>query len=141
MRWAMRIVLLLLAIAGVVVSAKALHVHNSTDTPPCSINEHWDCGVVNRSEYAEIHHFPVATIGILGYALLGLLALSGRRLWFFLACLPALGFALHLTWIERNILQVWCLYCVISQGIILLMTLLGVSWWLWGRGQRRTSPA
>jgi uncharacterized membrane protein len=132
MRW----LLLLLAIAGIVVSAKALHVHYSSDIPPCSINEKWDCGVVNRSEFAVIHGVPVALIGIVGYAFLGLLGLVRKRLWFFLCTLPALAFALHLTWIEKTILQVWCLYCVISQGIILLMTLLGLGWWLWSRRTR-----
>jgi uncharacterized membrane protein len=135
MRW----LLLLLALAGVIVSTKALHVHNSTDTPPCSINEKWDCGVVNRSEFAVIHGVPVATIGIFGYSLLGLLALAGRRVWFLLAAIPALAFALHLTWIEKSVLEVWCLYCVISQAIILTMFLLGTAWWLWGR--RRAIPA
>ena len=132
MRWA----LLLLALAGVFVSAEALHVHNSTDIPPCSINEHWDCGVVNRSEFAEVHGVPVAWFGIVGYSLLAVLAVARLRTLFFFATLPALAFSLHLTWIEKTILQVWCLYCVISQGIILVLTILGFIWFLQSRMQR-----
>lgn len=132
MRW----ILVLLAVAGIYVSAEALHVHNSTDVPPCSINEHWDCGIVNHSEFSVFHGVPVAAIGIAGYALLGVLALAGLRTVFFLATLPALAFALHLTYIEKAILQVWCLYCVISQGIILLMCLLGLAWFGQARLQR-----
>jgi hypothetical protein len=56
----MRYFIAVLALAGVVVSALALHVHFCTDPQPCSINERWDCGVVNHSPFAEIAHIPVA---------------------------------------------------------------------------------
>jgi uncharacterized membrane protein len=42
--------------------------------------------------------------------------------------LVGLGFALYLTHVGKDILQVWCLYCVISQGIIVLLTLLSLGW-------------
>ena len=67
----MRYLIAILALAGVVVSALALHVHYSTDVEPCSINEKWDCGIVNHSPFAEIAHVPVAAIGIAGYLVLG----------------------------------------------------------------------
>jgi uncharacterized membrane protein len=124
----MRVLLVLLSLAGAVVSALALHVHYSTDTEPCSINARWDCGIVNHSSYAVIHGVPVAAIGIAGYLLLGVLALARRRFLLLVASLPALGFALHLSWIEKNVLCVWCLYCVISQCIIALITLLSLGW-------------
>jgi len=120
----------ILAIAGIIVSFLAFRVHYSNETQPCSINEHWDCGVVNHSSYAEIAKVPVAGIGMVGYAALALFSLLGRRRWTFLLSLPGLGFALYLTYIERNILQVWCLYCVISQGIIAAITLLSLLDWL-----------
>lgn len=124
----MRPLLIILALAGLAVSALALHVHYDTGTEPCSINDHWDCGIVNHSSYAMIHGVPVAAIGIAGYVLLGVLALARRRALLFIAALIGLGFALHLTLIEKNVLEVWCLYCVISQGIIALITLLSAGW-------------
>lgn len=124
----MRIILAFLSLAGVLVSSLALQVHYSTATEPCSINEHWDCGIVNHSSYSVAFGVPVAAIGIAGYLLLGILALTRRRFLFLVAALIGLGFALHLSGIERDILSVWCLYCVISQGIIALITLLGVGW-------------
>ena len=75
----MRYLIALLAIAGIVVSVLALRVHYSTETAPCSINEKWDCGIVNHSPYAEIRGVPVAAIGIAGYLLIGVLALLRRR--------------------------------------------------------------
>jgi uncharacterized membrane protein len=124
----MRYLITILALVGVVVSALALHVHYCTDTQPCDINEKWDCGIVNHSPFAEIEHIPVAAIGIAGYLVLGGLAFWRQRALVFLAALIGLGFALRLTFIEEFALQVWCLYCVISQGVIALITLLSLGW-------------
>ena len=120
----MRYVIALLAVAGLVVSYLALRVHYSNDVEPCDINAHWDCGVVNHSPFAMIGPVPVAAIGIAGYALIGALTLMRRRVLAAAAAVVGLGFALYLSHIEKDVLMVWCLYCVISQGIILLITLL-----------------
>ena len=112
----MRYLIVLLAMAGVVVSILALRVHYSTATEPCSINEKWDCGIVNHSSFAEIAHIPVAAIGIAGYLALAGLALARRRILVTVAAIVGLGFALYLTHIEKDVLMVWCLYCVISRG-------------------------
>ena len=123
---AMRYALMLLALAGIWVSTLALRIHYSSDAPPCSINEHWDCGTVNHSRFAEMDGFPVAGIGVIGYtAILMLLIFDGRwsRRMVLAASLVGLGFALYLTSIEANVLHIWCLYCVTSQGIIALITL------------------
>ena len=75
----MRYLILLLAIAGIVVSVLALKVHYDTGSEPCRINDKWDCGVVNHSPYAMIHGVPVAAIGIAGYFLVGVLGFMRRR--------------------------------------------------------------
>jgi vitamin-K-epoxide reductase (warfarin-sensitive) len=145
----MRYLIAFLALAGVVVSSLALHVHDSTGTEPCDINSHWDCGTVNRSSYATVkgifwhlqaaRHpdsvtgpaprdgFPVATVGILGYAAILLLALMRRRWLTLLFSLGGLACALYLSHIEAHVLEVWCLYCVISQCLIALITLLAIA--------------
>ncbi len=123
----MRFLIVFFAACGIVVSALALHVHYSTDIQPCSINEKWDCGIVNHSRFAEIAHVPVAAIGIAGYTVLGILALFRRRRTLLAASLVALVFSLYLTNIEANKLQVWCLFCVISQGTIAVLTLLALA--------------
>ena len=129
----MRYLIALLALAGVVVAGLALQVHYSTETQACSINEKWDCGIVNHSPYAEIAHVPVAAIGIAGYFGLASLALFGRRRLVLAAALAGLAFALYLTHIEKDVLLVWCVYCVASLGIISFITLLGLGWVLAGR--------
>lgn len=124
----MRYLIAVLALAGVIVSSLALKVHYDTGTEPCSINAHWDCGIVNHSSFAMMGHLPVAAIGILGYLALAGLALLRKRYLLLLAVFAGFCFALRLTFIEEFALGVWCLYCVISQSIIALMLLLSLGW-------------
>ncbi len=125
----MRYILAILAVAGMVVSYLALRVHYSTDSAPCSINEKWDCGIVNHSPYAVIHGIPVAAIGIAGYLLIALLALARRRGLLLIATVIGMGFALYLSNIEARVLGVWCVYCVSSQGLIAVLMILSMAWW------------
>lgn len=138
MRW----ILVVLAVCGVITSALALREHYRTDTSPCSINERWDCGIVNHSPYAMIGgvvasiygdptshpsllgSVPVAVVGMAGYLLIGVLALKRSYRPILLGALFGLAFSLYLSRIEAKILGVWCIYCVISLGIISAITLL-----------------
>ena len=133
---------------GLLAAAAALREHYRTEPSPCSINDKWDCGVVNHSPYAVIggvwwyirqklssgivefkpftglERIPVAVIGIAGYLLIGLLAL--KRAWriTFLAAVMGLSFSLYLSYIEARVLLIWCIYCVISLSMISLITAL-----------------
>ena len=144
----MRYAIVVLAVAGILVSVLALRVHYTTGTEPCDINSHWDCGTVNRSSYATVdgilwhmrasRHpddvtgpaprtgFPVATLGIIGYALIALFAFFRQRALTVLFALGGLTVALYLSHIEAHVLEVWCLYCVISQTLIAIITLLSI---------------
>ena len=124
----MKYVLVLLATLGILVSALALREHYRTEgDAPCSINERWDCGIVNHSPYAMLAGIPVAILGIAGYLLMG--ALAWRRAWRFLlaTALAGLAFSLYLARIEAHVLGVWCVYCVISLGDVSLITLLALA--------------
>jgi vitamin-K-epoxide reductase (warfarin-sensitive) len=120
----MRYILLALAAVGIAASSLALREHYRTEASPCSINERWDCGIVNHSPYAVLWGVPVADIGIVGYSLLGVLAIRRSYRLLLLATLAALAFSLRLADIEAHVLGVWCIYCAISLGVISLMTLL-----------------
>jgi uncharacterized membrane protein len=123
MRW----VLIILAVAGIIVSSLALREHYRTEASPCSINERWDCGIVNHSPSAMFYGVPVAIIGIAGYLLLAVLA--GARAYAFMLpfVMGAFTFAVHLADIEKYVLGVWCIYCVISLGIITILSLLVIA--------------
>jgi vitamin-K-epoxide reductase (warfarin-sensitive) len=124
----MKYLLLLLAILGIIVSSLALREHyREYGDSPCSINEHWDCGVVNHSKYAMLGPLPVATVGILGYILMAALSLFRAYRLLIIPTFAGLAFSLYLANIEAHVLGVWCVYCVISLGIISLMSLLDVA--------------
>ena len=137
----MRHVLLILAVLGIIASSLALREHyREYGDSPCSINERWDCGVVNHSPFAVlggvfeqmgIHahipllsSMPVATAGILGYLVMAVVAFFRSYRLLLLLTLGSVAFSLYLAHIEKDILGVWCVYCVISLGIISLMSLL-----------------
>jgi vitamin-K-epoxide reductase (warfarin-sensitive) len=125
----MRYVLVLLAAVGILASALALREHYRTEgDSPCSINERWDCGIVNHSPYAVLKGtgIPVAALGIAGYLLIGALAWRRAYRWLLAAALAGLAFSLYLAHIEAHVLGVWCIYCAISLGTILLVTLLAL---------------
>jgi vitamin-K-epoxide reductase (warfarin-sensitive) len=121
----MKYILVLLAIFGIVVSFLALREHYREEgDSPCSINERWDCGIVNKSPYSMLFGIPVAALGMAGYLLMGVLVWRRAYRVLLVFVLAGLAFSLYLAHIEKDILGVWCVYCVTSLGIISLMTLL-----------------
>jgi vitamin-K-epoxide reductase (warfarin-sensitive) len=122
---ALTVLIILLALAGVVVSTVVLKEHYTTETSVCDINAKWDCGIVNHTPYSLFHGIPVAMIGIVGYALIGVLA--GRfPILTAVAALGGLVFALRLTYFEWKVIGVWCIYCVSSQVIIACLLVVSV---------------
>ena len=133
----MRYTLFILALLGIIVSSLALREHYREEgDAPCDINAHWDCGVVNHSPFAMLPHhasdwplhfqIPVALLGIAGYILMGALAFRRSYRILLVFALAGLAFSLYLANIEAHVLGVWCIYCVISLGIISLISILTI---------------
>jgi len=154
----MKYLIALLAVAGIVVSSMALHVHlmDPNAAPPCAVSEHWDCGAVGHSRFSwllpkttdEIDgdappsrlHVPVAALGIAAYAVIAVLALMGRTWLVFELAQVSFFFAAFLSYIEAFILEKWCIYCVWSQGIITALFLLSALALLLEWRKRRAGP-
>ena len=120
MKWTV----IVLALLGIAAASLALREHYREEgDSPCSINERWDCGIVNHSPYAVMGGVPVAVIGIVGYVVLAGLSFVRRYRMALAAALAGLGFSLYLAHIEKDILGVWCVYCVISLGVISAISL------------------
>jgi vitamin-K-epoxide reductase (warfarin-sensitive) len=119
-----------LALAGVVVSSVSLHHHYGTSkTNYCDFGDSFNCDIVNRSVYSTVMGVPDALIGILGYGVLLALATFYRAkaetpFMLLLASTAGLGFALYLTYIEKFVLATWCILCLSSLTVIVLITML-----------------
>jgi uncharacterized membrane protein len=123
----MKYLLIVLATLGIIVSTLALREHYRTEgDSPCSINEHWDCGIVNHSPYATLAGIPVAVLGMIGYLMMAALAWRRAYRLVLVVAVVGLAFSLYLAHIEAHILGVWCIYCVISLADISLITLLAL---------------
>lgn len=125
---ALFVVIAVLSLAGVVDSAISLQRHYAKSaTNFCDFIQKFNCDIVNRSEYSTIAGVPVAAIGVAGYAALFVLATFLRarpetptRLMG--AALAGLAFALYLTYVEAYELTTWCILCLISLGLIFLIS-------------------
>ncbi len=125
-----------LAVCGIAVSSVSLQHHFATSkTLFCDIGENFNCDIVNRSEYSTILGIPVALIGMLGYAALAGLATVYRErpetpAMLLGAAVTGLGFALYLTYIEAQVLGVYCILCLSSLSLISMTAILAaVIWW------------
>src|SRR6266700_6566362 len=125
------IAIALIAAAGVVVSSISLYHHFGTSkTSFCNFGETFNCDIVNRSTYSTVLGVPVALIGVLGYLLILALATVYRDkaetpVMLLVASVGGLGFALYLTYIEKFVLQSWCILCLSSLVLIFTESLLG----------------
>src|SRR6202046_4672242 len=115
----MRFLIAILAPPGLIDSALALRIHyqDPSTAPPCAVTEKFDCGAVNHSRFAVFPpssfdedpaskkvHVPVALLGIIGYALIAVLALA-NRLWFTLqAAEIGFAFASFLSYMEAFVI-------------------------------------
>ena len=120
--------IVILALAGMVVSSISLHHHYGTSqTNYCDFGASFNCDIVNRSVYSTVLGIPDALIGILGYGLLLALATFYRTkaetpFMLLIASTGGLGFALYLTYIEKFVLATWCILCLSSLTLIFLIT-------------------
>jgi uncharacterized membrane protein len=119
-----------LAVAGAIVSSLSLYHHYGTsETSFCDFATNFNCDIVNRSRYSVIFGVPVALIGICGYFALLMLSTLFRAhpktpALLLGAATLGLGFAFYLTYIEGFVLGVWCILCLSSLVLIVLITAL-----------------
>ena len=122
-----------LAVLGIAVSSVSLDHHfRKSKTTYCDFGQSFNCDIVNRSEYSTVAGVPVALIGILGYASLLAFATFYREKAetpgiLVIGSIVGLGFALYLTYIEKYVLFAWCILCLTSLAVILLIAILSVT--------------
>jgi len=118
--------LLFFIAAGLLVSLYALKQHAApVGGGACNVNATFNCDIVNRGPYGEIFGFPVAAIGLIGYLVMGVVAMHfsrskdpviGKALLVLLA--GGLAFSAYLTYLEAFVIGAWCLICLASLSSI-----------------------
>jgi len=121
-------ILLLLIVAGVLVSAYLVYKAGDPSSVACSIGG--GCEKVLSSEYAKLYGYSVALYGLVWY-LAGLILVwlvYIRRIWtksiFQLWALGGLGFSLYLLYLEAYQIHAYCTWCLVSLGLVTLLTAL-----------------
>ena len=134
----------LLSILGIIVSGYLTYIHYLTLNTVCDLNKTFQCSLVSGSKYSEIFGIPVSIFGLLGYSFLGIVSfglysnnhvlkklkenvlfdkvISTKMLLFF--SVIALIFSLYLTYTEFFLIKALCIFCLISQVIILTIAVI-----------------
>src|SRR5262245_3416349 len=110
-----------LAIAGIGVATYIAIAEGGGGTPKCLVGG--GCETVANSRYAHLAGINVAVIGIAGYVILLIAALTpgdvGRFGGFF-GALIGVGFSVYLTYLELFVIDAICEWCVTSAVLMLL---------------------
>ena len=123
--------ILILAFFGLADSAY-LAQHEASGTPLlCNIQNPSGCNVVAASQYSHIFGIPLAEFGILFYGILFVLAaleivIFDRLLRRVLQAVSLIGVAasLYFTLIQAFVIRAFCIYCLVSALITLLIFIL-----------------
>lgn len=116
--------LVVLAVAGLAVSAYLSFYYLRSTPVPCSTSFFHGCSIVQGSPYAKLLTVPLPLWGIAFY--LAILVPGFRQSWFSAAvrrrallALAAAGvlFSAYLTLLEAFIIRAWCFWCVTSAVI------------------------
>ena len=116
----LRVVLGMLAAAGLLLSAYLTWVHFAQVAPVC-VGGSGGCETVQSSRYATVLGVPVAVLGIIGYAGLLFSAVLRGELGVYLGFLIALVgtlFSAYLTYLEVFVIHAICQWCVASAAIM-----------------------
>jgi uncharacterized membrane protein len=119
--------LLFFIAAGLLVSLYALKQHYAPlGGGACNVSATFNCDLVNRGPYGKLFGFPVAGLGVIGYVMMGIVAIHfskskdpiiGKGLLLLLA--GGIGFSAYLTYLEAFVIYAWCLICLASLSAII----------------------
>ena len=136
----LRVILIVLTVAGVGVASYLTYVHYSGIKVLCT--GHGSCAKVQTSQYSKLAGVPVALIGLIGYAgiLASLLLPESEASRFATVCLTVIGFGFsaYLTGRELFSIHAICEWCVSSAVIMTLLTCLAI--WRFLAGDDRLEP-
>lgn len=125
-------IIAMLAVVGLAIAGYLAYGHYNENALVCTVG---DCGTVQKSEYSTIGQIPVALLGMGMFLAVGALAtlrVIGSRLlpfavaitlsWIML--LSGVAYYVYLTYLELQVIEAICQWCVLSSIVTLAMFLL-----------------
>lgn len=117
-----RIATIILSLAGMAVMAYLTAVHYAeSGSAFCDLSQELSCSFVNQSRYADVAGIPIAVLGIITFAVLGLLAMQGNARIILLVVLASLLPSLYLSGIEFFVLKSICVFCEIAKALFIII--------------------
>lgn len=111
----------ILGVVGLGIAGYLTYVHYADVEPVCATGS---CAEVQASEYADVGGVPVALIGLAGYAtILATLLVPGElgRAATALFGLAGFGYSAYLTYLELDVIDAICQWCVASAVVMTLI--------------------
>jgi len=136
--------ILVLALLGVLLGLYAVPLHYKNGGSMCDINAKFNCDTVNKSQWSTLFGIPVAILGLLAYLVLTLLVIKRKSFayalgftdkdywqYVFVFVCVMLVFQLYLTYVEFFLIGSYCIVCLTSQALLLVLT--PSIWKVWQR--------
>ncbi len=123
--------ILVLALAGLVVSVMASYVHyqlltDASYTSFCDVGDTMSCTQAYLSRYGSVAGVPVAVGGVMFFAVvLAIVGLTGGKSrenvpgYVFALSTLALAFVLYLGWASYVVLKVFCILCAVTYAAVI----------------------
>jgi vitamin-K-epoxide reductase (warfarin-sensitive) len=118
---------IILCVLGVLVAGYLGYMYYTDTHSVCDINATFACTPVHESDFALFLGIPVAILGLVGYLLIMVFAMFQFKYVKWIALLGAL-FSLRLTWAEFFVIHAFCVFCLVSQVLIIAIFLISVKW-------------
>ena len=120
----LRVAIAVLAAAGAAIAAYLTWIHYQPGALVC-LRGSSGCETVSKSSYAELGGVPVALLGLVAYLVL-LASAFVRSLTAAAAAaaiaLAGLAFAGWLVYVQAQLLDAWCVWCLASDAVLSLLT-------------------
>jgi uncharacterized membrane protein len=132
-------ILFYLSLIGILISGYLLGIHYETYGSICDFNEVVSCTLVDQSVYSSFFGIPVSLYGLVGYSILAVISfilykkinvnnflkkIINEKSFLALSTF-AVVISLYLTYMEFFVIRSICVFCVLSQVNIIIITFIG----------------